>query len=109
MEHLGDPNDYENLTSFRENFSLSNGYTIGSESCEILEQLEHIDFNAIRKIFLEAETANVDKIEFNDIRYDDITDYMANERSFSRDRVNASLNRLKKSLEKKSQTLEKWF
>ena len=40
---------------------------------------------------------------------DDITDYMANERSFSRDRVNASLNRLKKSLEKKSQTLEKWF
>ena len=76
---------------------------------QIQDQLSQIDFNAIRKIFLEPETANVDKIEFNDIRYDDITDYMANERSFSRDRVNASLNRLKKSLEKKSQTLEKWF
>ena len=76
---------------------------------QIQDQLSQIDFNAIRKIYLEPETANVDKIEFNDIRYDDITDYMANERSFSRDRVNASLNRLKKSLEKKSQTLEKWF
>ena len=73
---------------------------------QIQDQLSQIDFNAIRKIFLEPETANVDKIEFNDIRYDDITDYMANERSFSRDRVNASLNRIKKSLEKKSQTLE---
>jgi flap endonuclease-1 len=76
---------------------------------QIQEQLEQIDFNAIRKIFLEPETANVDKIEFNEIRYDDITNYMSNERSFSRDRVNSSLNRLKKNLEKKSQTLEKWF
>ena len=64
---------------------------------------------AIRKIFLEPEVANVDKIEFNEVRYDNIINYLSNERSFSRDRVNSSLNRLKKSLEKKSQTLEKWF
>ena len=76
---------------------------------QIQGQLEQIDYNAIRKIFLEPEVANVDKIEFDEIRYDDIIDYMSNERSFSRDRVNSSLNRLKKSLEKKSQTLEKWF
>ena len=76
---------------------------------QIKEQLQEIDYNAIRKIFLEPEVANVDKIEFNEVRYDNITDYLSNERSFSRDRVNSSLNRLKKSLEKKSQTLEKWF
>ena len=76
---------------------------------QIQEQLQEIDYNAIRKIFLEPEVANVDKIEFNEVRYDNITDYLSNERSFSRDRVNSSLNRLKKSLEKKSQTLEKWF
>ena len=76
---------------------------------QIQGQLEQIDYNAIRKIFLKPEVANVDKIEFDEIRYDDIIDYMSNERSFSRDRVNSSLNRLKKSLEKKSQTLEKWF
>ena len=76
---------------------------------QIQEQLEMIDYNAIRKIFLEPEVARVDKIEFGEVKYDDIISYLSNERSFSRDRVNSSLNRLKKSLEKKSQTLEKWF
>ena len=76
---------------------------------QIQEQLEMIDYNAIRKIFLEPEVATVNKIEFGEVRYDDIINYLSNERSFSRDRVNSSLNRLKKSLEKKSQTLEKWF
>ena len=76
---------------------------------QIQEKLEMIDYNAIRKIFLEPEVARVDKIEFGEVKYDDIINYLSNERSFSRDRVNSSLNRLKKSLEKKSQTLEKWF
>ena len=75
---------------------------------QIQKQLEGIDYNAIRKIFLEPEVANVDKVEFNDVKYDEIINYLSNERSFSRDRVNSSLNRLKKSLEKKSQTLEQW-
>ena len=76
---------------------------------QIQEQLEKINFNAIRKIFLKPEIAKVDKIEFGKIDYDGIADYLSNERSFSRDRIDSSLNRLKKSLEKKSQTLEKWF
>ena len=76
---------------------------------QIQKQLEGIDYNAIRKIFLAPEVANVDKIEFNDVKYDEIINYLSNERSFSRDSVNSSLNRLKKSLEKKSQTLEQWF
>ena len=71
--------------------------------------METIDYNAIRKIFLEPEVARVDKIEFGEVKYDGIINYLSNERSFSRDRVNSSLNRLKKSLDKKSQTLEKWF
>ena len=35
--------------------------------------------------------------------------YLANERSFSEERVKASLNRLKKSIEKRSHTLDQWF
>ena len=76
---------------------------------QIQEQLNIIDYDAIRKIFLEPEIAKVDKIEFGKIDYDGIAEYLSNERSFSRDRIDSSLNRLKKSLEKKSQTLEKWF
>ena len=76
---------------------------------QIKEQLKEIDYESIRKIFLEPEIANVDKIEFGKIDFDGIENYLSNERSFSRDRVRSSLNRLKKSLEKKNQTLEKWF
>ena len=76
---------------------------------QIQEQLNIIDYDAIRKIFLEPEIAKVDKIEFGKIDYEGIAEYLSNERSFSRDRIDSSLNRLKKSLEKKSQTLEKWF
>ena len=35
--------------------------------------------------------------------------YLVEERNFSQDRVQTSLNRLKKALEKKSHTLEQWF
>ena len=76
---------------------------------KIQEQLERIDYNTIRKIFLEPEIAKVDKIEFDDVDYDGIAEYLSNERNFSRERVDASLNRLRKNLEKKSHTLEQWF
>ena len=46
FEQLEDPNGYEIFTSFRENYSLSNGYTLGSESCENLEHLEHLAFSS---------------------------------------------------------------
>lgn len=76
---------------------------------QIQDQLKEIDFNAIRKIFLEPEVTEVSEIKFEPIDYEGITDYLVKERSFSPDRVQTSLNRLKKSIEKKSQTLEKWF
>ena len=76
---------------------------------KIQEQLERIDYNTIRKIFLEPEIAKVDKIEFDDVDYDGIAEYLSNERNFSRERVDASLNRLRKNLEKKRHTLEQWF
>ena len=52
---------------------------------------------------------DVGKIEFRDTDYSGIVDYLANERSFSQDRVQASLNRLKRSLEKRSHSLDQWF
>jgi len=76
---------------------------------QIQEQLHEIPFDQIRKIFLEPEVAKVDNIEFGATDYDGIVKYLSEERDFSKERVETSLNRLKKSLEKKSQTLEKWF
>ncbi len=76
---------------------------------QIQEQLAKVPFEQIRKIFLEPEVADIEKLEFGKIDYDGIVNYLSKERSFSEDRVNSSLNRLRKAIEKKSQTLEKWF
>ena len=76
---------------------------------QIQEQLQEIPFDQIRKIFLEPEVAKVDKIEFAEADYEGIVKYLSEERDFSKDRVETSLNRLKKSLEKKSQTLDQFF
>ena len=76
---------------------------------QIQEQLHTIQFNKIREIFLQTNVSDLGDIEFHDIDYTGILSYLSRERDFSEDRVNASLNRLKKGLEKRSQTLEKWF
>jgi len=76
---------------------------------QIQEQLEKIDYNQIRKIFLEPEVADVDEIIFKQVNYEGITNYLVKERSFSEDRIQSSLNRLRKAIEKKSQNLDQWF
>jgi len=75
----------------------------------VQEQLNKIPFDEIRKIFLKPNVAKVEKIEFAEPDYVGIVDYLADERDFSRDRVETSLKRLKKSFEKKSQSLDQFF
>lgn len=76
---------------------------------QIQEQLSKIEYNQIRKIFLEPEVAEVSEINFKPVDYEGVTEYLVQQRSFSQDRVQTSLNRLKKALEKKSHTLEQWM
>ena len=76
---------------------------------QIQEQLQRIDFQQIREIFLNPKVTDVKEIVFEKVDYEAITGYLVKERSFSDDRVNSTLNRLKRALEKKSQNLEQWF
>ena len=76
---------------------------------QIQEQLHEIDYEQIRKIFLEPIVADVDEIVFGNVDYEGMTNYLVKERSFSEDRIQSSLNRLKKALEKKSHNLDQWF
>lgn len=76
---------------------------------QIQDQLSQVDYNTIRKIFLEPKVAKVGELKFEKIDYDGMVKYLVDERSFSKERVETSLNRLKRAFEKKSQTLEKWF
>ena len=76
---------------------------------QIQEQLGEIEYGKIRQIFLNPEVADVDEITFKEVDYDGILDYLVKQRSFSEDRIQSTLNRLKKALEKKSQNLDQWF
>jgi len=76
---------------------------------QIQEQLHKIDYEQIRRIFLEPAVAEVDEIIFEKVNYEGITEYLVKERSFSGDRIQSSLNRLRKAIEKKSQNLDQWF
>ena len=76
---------------------------------QIQEKLEEIDYKQIRQIFLQPKVASVKEIKFGEIDFQGVINYLSTERSFSRDRVETSINRLKKAIEKKSHTLEQWF
>ncbi len=76
---------------------------------QIQDQLKQIEYNQIRDIFLHTDVTEVGKIEFKDADYSEIVNYLANERNFSRERVQTSVNRLKQSLVNRSHTLEQWF
>ena len=76
---------------------------------QIQEQLQSIDFQQIREIFLNPKVADVDEIAFEKVDYGAVTDYLVRDKSFSNDRVQSTLNRLRRALEKKSHNLEQWF
>ena len=76
---------------------------------QIQEQLGKIEYEKIRQIFLNPDVADVDEIIFKEVDYDGILNYLVKERSFSENRIQSTLNRLKKALERKSQNLDQWF
>lgn len=76
---------------------------------QIQEKLDQVDYKQIREIFLHPKVANTSDLKFGNVDYQGITNYLTKERSFSIERVETSLNRLKKSIEKKSHNLEQWM
>ena len=75
---------------------------------QIQEQLDTIDFEQIRQIFLNPKVTSVDEIQFGQVDYEGLVDYLTG-KSFTEARVRSTLNRLRKSAEKRSQNLDKWF
>lgn len=76
---------------------------------QIQEKLGQVEYKQIREIFLNPKVADVTELKFGNVDYQGITNYLTKERNFSNERVETSLNRLKKAIEKKSHTLEQWF
>ena len=71
--------------------------------------LSDIPYQEIRNIFLNPEVPKVNNIQFNEVNYTSILDFLCIEKSFSANRVTAALEKLKKSIAIRNQSLEKWF
>jgi flap endonuclease-1 len=76
---------------------------------KIKDTLSGIPYKEIRDIFLKPEVSRVDNVEFAEARHDDIINFLCIEKNFSTDRVNGTLEKLKKSIAQRTQSLEKWF
>jgi flap endonuclease-1 len=76
---------------------------------KIEDSVVNIPYEEIREIFLKQETPKIDNIEFNEINYNALINFLCIEKNFSATRVNTSLDKLKKSITNRNQSLERWF
>jgi flap endonuclease-1 len=76
---------------------------------KIKDSLSCIPYQKIRDIFLKPEAPNVDNIEFGEVDYTNIVNFLCIEKNFSADRVTGAIEKLKKSLANRNQSLERWF
>jgi flap endonuclease-1 len=80
------------------------------EKIEKIEaSLANIPYKEIREVFLRQEAPKINGIEFNEINYDALVNFLCTEKNFSVARVNTSLDKVKKSITNRNQSLEKWF
>ena len=80
------------------------------EKIEKIEaSLANIPYKEIREVFLKQEAPKINGIEFNEINYDALVNFLCTEKNFSLARVNTSLDKVKKSITNRNQSLEKWF
>lgn len=80
------------------------------EKIEKIEaSLANIPYKEIREVFLKQEAPKINGIEFNEINYDALVNFLCTEKNFSVARVNTSLDKVKKSITNRNQSLEKWF
>ena len=75
----------------------------------IKKELERIDINEIRKIFLEPHSIKTDNIIHKKIEKEKLISFLCQDRDFSQQRVKNRLDELEKTETNRAQSLDKWF
>ena len=75
----------------------------------IKKELERIDINEIRKIFLEPHSVKTDNIVHKEIEKEKLISFLCQDRDFSQQRVKNKLDELEKMEINRSQSLDRWF
>jgi flap endonuclease-1 len=78
---------------------------------KIKDELLDTPYNEIREIFLNPSVTNLENIDiqFKDLDKERIRGFLCDEKNFSVERVTNSIEKLNKTMFKKSQALDKWF
>lgn len=76
---------------------------------ELKQGLSQIDFPAIREIFLNPPVRRGLGISWGTFKSDAVRSFLVDEHSFSRERVDAAIERIEQADSSKSETLEKWL
>jgi len=71
--------------------------------------LSDVPFQEIRELFLKPANLQLDELKFNDVNFEKVIEFLCIEKNFSTERVSTMLERLKKTIANRSQSLEKWF
>jgi flap endonuclease-1 len=79
------------------------------EITELREALKTTNYPAIRRLYLDAPANRGVKPEWKPLQRDKVVSFLVDQHSFSRDRVEAALERIQKSKAAQSESLEKWF
>lgn len=78
---------------------------------KIKYELLDIPYNEIREIFLNSSATGIENtdIQFKKLNKEKVIDFLCNENNFSYERVSNSIEKLNKIINKRSQSLDKWF
>ena len=76
---------------------------------ELKEPLAAIPYNQIRELYLHAPSNPGVRPEWRPVDREQVVSFLVNEHSFSRERVDSALARIRAKEETKTESLEKWF
>jgi flap endonuclease-1 len=76
---------------------------------ELKAPLQSVNYQEIRNLYLHAPSNNGVKPEWGQMDRERVISFLVGEHSFSRERVEAAIGRVRSSKASQSETLEKWF
>ena len=76
---------------------------------KIEKELELINIDEIRNMFLNPEVIKPEIIENNELQKEELISYLCTENDFSEERISNTIKKLDKEEEQESETLDKWF
>ena len=76
---------------------------------KIEKELELIDVDQVRNMFLNPDVIKPEIIEKKELQKEELISYLCDDNDFSKERISNTIKKLDKVEEKPSETLDKWF